>query len=551
MELKNLNNTTVATIADGATNQSTDLTFFGYKFKGYGSSLNTNMLHLLEHFRNQNSVNMKPVKGQLWYDSSSEMLKLCTDASSKNWVNISFAAAVTASSTNSSPTGFVTITGDSKAGSVLTASNTIVDNDNKGPITYQWKVDGADISTGITYTAARLDAGKRITVVAKYTDGLGRDESVISSPFLIDSPLYGDVFRAGPIGNGEFATATSSFVIDPETTPYDVSKSTSHQITQVAVGLTHIIALRNDGLLLSMGNDFNGQIATNTQTGLKYPKFQPENSMSTNWKFIAAGDEHNAAIQKDGTLWVNGDGMDGQLGLGQSINGANMYRKVGSDANWAFVACGDANTVAIKSNGSLWGTGKNSNSALGIAGVANIYTFTQIGSDTNWRSVACGSNFTLAIKTDGSLWGTGAAGGNGKSNFGNGSTTDLTTFTRIGSDNDWKSVSCGESHTLAIKTNGTLWATGDNTNGQLGLGNNTNAVTFVKVGSDTNWESVDVGNNRSVAIKTDGSLWATGNNGDGQLGLGDKINRNEFTRVGNENTWVQASCKLTTAAIKY
>lgn len=554
MEIKNLNNTTIATVADGGMDHTTDLTFFGYKTKGFGAPLNANMLQLMEHFRNPNSVNMKPVKGQLWYDSDSEMLKLCTDASTKNWVNISFAAATPASSvTNHSPTGFVTISGDSKAGAILSASNNIIDADNLGAITYNWKVDGSDVGTGITYTVKRSDAGNRVSVVARYTDSLGKSESVTSSStVLIDSPIYGDVFRTGSNGGiNEFASDTRTFIIDPEVVPYDVSKSTNHGIKQIAIGSMHIAALRNDGVILLMGSDAYGQISQNTTTGMAlntvYHAFINEASNQSGWKFIAAGAHFTLAIQTDGTLWVAGEGANGQTGRNTLAN-SYIFNKVGSDNDWIYAAGGETHSLAIKTSGALYTTGENRFGELGLSNTIQKQQFTQVGSETNWASGACGQNYSLAIKKDGSLW---AAGQNDAGQLGLGNTTDVNVFTRVGNANDWKSVSCGNKHTVAIKIDGTIWVTGRNTDGAFGNGSNTNSTSFIKVGSDTNWESADAGQGITAAVKTDGSLWMTGINNDGQLGLGDIINRTAFTQVGVEKTWVMAACSISSVAIKY
>ena len=84
---------------------------------------------------------------------------------------------------------------------------------------------------------------------------------------------------------------------------------------------------------------------------------------------------------------------------------------------------------------------------------------TQIGSVANWRST-CGWYNTLGIKSDGSLCGDNYLGGLG----------DGTTTAKIAPDTDWSRVSTQQSHTIAIKNNGTLWAWGHNYCGQLGNG---------------------------------------------------------------------------------
>ncbi len=84
---------------------------------------------------------------------------------------------------NDLPSGLVIIGGSGAAGHTLTVSNTLADLDGLGTISYQWKVDGADIlgATSSTLALAQAQVGKAITVVASYTDGFGAHESVTSA----------------------------------------------------------------------------------------------------------------------------------------------------------------------------------------------------------------------------------------------------------------------------------------------------------------------------------------------------------------------------------
>ena len=74
-----------------------------------------------------------------------------------------------------------------------------------------------------------------------------------------------------------------------------------------------------------------------------------------------------------------------------------------------------------------------------------------------WQSTANGANYTLAIKTDGTLWGWGW---NGFGQIGDGTTIDAPTPIQIGTDTDWAHISANGNHNSAIKTNGTLWSWG-------------------------------------------------------------------------------------------
>jgi alpha-tubulin suppressor-like RCC1 family protein len=81
-------------------------------------------------------------------------------------------------------------------------------------------------------------------------------------------------------------------------------------------------------------------------------------------------------------------------------------------------------------------------------------------------------------------------------------------------------VVAGGNHTLAVKTNKSLWSWGLNNYGQLGLGNKINRTTPCQVGTALDWSIVAGGAAFSVAKKTNGTLWAWGDNNYGQLGCG-------------------------------
>jgi alpha-tubulin suppressor-like RCC1 family protein len=94
---------------------------------------------------------------------------------------------------------------------------------------------------------------------------------------------------------------------------------------------------------------------------------------------------------------------------------------------------------------------------------------------------------------------------------------------QIGTDKNWASVVTSGDHTVAIKTDGTLWAWGDNYWGQLGDGTTINKSYPVKIGDK--YEAVYAKYNFTTAIKKDKILWAWGDNTYGQLGDGTLSNR--------------------------
>ena len=93
--------------------------------------------------------------------------------------------------------------------------------------------------------------------------------------------------------------------------------------------------------------------------------------------------------------------------------------------------------------------------------------------------VFCGSTCAFALKSDGTLWGTG---GNSLGQLGTGDNTNRSNFVQVLTN--VKSVGAGRFHTLVLKNDGTVWATGFNSRGQLGTGDITNRYSFVQVASN-------------------------------------------------------------------
>jgi alpha-tubulin suppressor-like RCC1 family protein/uncharacterized protein YjdB len=264
---------------------------------------------------------------------------------------------------------------------------------------------------------------------------------------------------------------------------------------------------------------------------------------------VAAGNFHSLSIKEDGGLWAWGYNLDGQLGLGDGSYGTDRYvpTRVGADTDWVSVSAGGypnfgAHTMALKVDGSLWAWGEGPFGALGLGNTTRRYVPTRVGADSDWATVAAGSTHSLAVKADGGLW---AWGHNSQGQLGLGDTTNRNVPTRIGTANDWAVVSAGNSlsgSSLAIKTDGSLWAWGYNLYGQLGLGDTSRRILPTRVGADNDWVAVAVGGNHSLALKADGGLWAWGNNNTGQLGLGFNYNAPYIpTRVGTDSDWVYVS----------
>jgi alpha-tubulin suppressor-like RCC1 family protein len=108
----------------------------------------------------------------------------------------------------------------------------------------------------------------------------------------------------------------------------------------------------------------------------------------------------------------------------------------------------------------------------------------------------------------------------------------------VGALTTWSQVAAGAQHSLAVKTDGTLWSWGFNGSGCLGLGDDANRSSPVQVGALTGWSQVAAGRDFSFSIKTNGTLWSWGFNDQGMLGLGDVVYRSSPVQVGLLTTWL-------------
>jgi alpha-tubulin suppressor-like RCC1 family protein len=269
--------------------------------------------------------------------------------------------------------------------------------------------------------------------------------------------------------------------------------------------------------LWTWGSNNNGQLGTNDTTNRSTPV--TTFAGGTNWKSIACGHLHTVAIKTDGTLWTWGQGNLGQLGTNDLTNRSTPVTTFAGGTNWKSIAGVGRHTTAIKTDGTLWTCGNNSLGQLGTNDTTNRSTpVTTFAGGNNWKSISAGYRYTAALKTDGSLW---TWGRNTDGELGiNNTTARSTPVTTFAGGTNWKSIGGVHSSIIAIKTDGTLWTWGDNFSGQLGNATRTNRSTpLTTFAGGTNWKSVSAGGFRHIAaIKTDGSLWTWGHGTAGQLG---------------------------------
>ena len=362
-------------------------------------------------------------------------------------------------------------------------------------------------------------------------------------------PLAGTLQAWGSNGGGQLgdgtttSRSTSVHVVDP-TDPTGFLTG----VTAVATGRLYTVALMGDGTVRAWGDNGAGQLGDGTTTGSSTPVQVVDPSEPTGFlaevTAVAGGGSHTVALMGDGTLRAWGSNWSGQLGDGSTTDRWTPVQVVDPADPTGFltgvtaVAAGKRHTVALLGDGTLRAWGYNYYGQLGDGTTMDSWTPVQVvdptdpsGFLTGVTAVAAGQGHTVALLGDGALraWGWNSVG-----QLGDGTTTDSWTPVQVvdptdptGSLTGVTAIATGSLHTLAVLGDGTLRAWGYNLDGVLGDGTTTSRSTSVQVvdpadptGFLTGVTAVAAGVWHTVALLGDGTLRAWGENVDGVLGDG-------------------------------
>lgn len=351
---------------------------------------------------------------------------------------------------------------------------------------WTWGQASASLGLGSTANASQQNTPQQV----------GTDTDWMASSLMIGNggcvciKQNGDLYTWGANGNGSCANGGNSRIDEP----YDINANPlnpSRTWTKTSTARNSLYAITSTNELWSAGENGRGQlgIGNNTLQTSNYSFNQVSSGVS--WAQVADGGQHVIALDTDGYIYTWGWGLNGRLGSGSTSDVYTPTKRTPT-YTYTWVDASSTTTYAIRSDGTMWATGRNSYCELGDNNVGVQSTvFKQVGTDTDWKYVRAGSNYAIAIKTDGSLWGWGRNWGN---NFGFSAITasPVTVPTQLGTGTNWGSnppsiittdgadIIYG-SGTFLINDSDELYVCGEGSNGQMGDGTATDIATLTQL----------------------------------------------------------------------
>ena len=307
---------------------------------------------------------------------------------------------------------------------------------------------------------------------------------------------------AGQIGNGN-----GNDVLSP------VLLNTITGVTAIAGGLQHTLALTWDGQVHAWGSKASGRIGDGNSSGNYVTPYHI--TTLSNIVAVAAGDTHSLALTSDGRVFGWGGNAARQLGLGHTIDQLVPVEIPGL-SNIVAIAAGDSNSFAVSNTGQLYGWGSNGSSRLSLPSTVTFQSTPVVLSLPDVVAIAPGFAFTLALTKNGSVFAWGASGSGQVGQF----SATVAEPTQIAGLHAI-AITAGDSHAGAIRSDGVLVAWGENLNGQVG---NNAAPTDVSVPTPvvgvSSVSTVVFGDDHSVAVTPSGDVYTWGKGADGRLGAG-------------------------------
>lgn len=186
-------------------------------------------------------------------------------------------------------------------------------------------------------------------------------------------------------GQNRYGQLGFGYEMKNEASPRPIKSLSGIPFSQVAAGGAHSFALTLSGAIFGWGRNKFGQLGLNDETD-RYAPVLLKSLRSQKIVHMCCGEDHTAALTKEGGVFTFGAGGYGQLGHNSSnneINPRKVFELMGSIVTQ--IACGRQHTLAfVPSSGRVYSFGLGGNGQLGTGSTCNRKSpFTVKG---NWVS---------------------------------------------------------------------------------------------------------------------------------------------------------------------
>jgi alpha-tubulin suppressor-like RCC1 family protein len=352
----------------------------------------------------------------------------------------------------------------------------------------------------------------------------------------------GSIYGCGYNGNGQLGNGTSTNT----STLTAMTNTTEKTPVSISCGVFHTIVLMDDGSIYGCGQNIYGQLGNGNTTQQKTLTAMTNTTGKTPVS-ISCGGYYTIVLMDDGSIYGCGWNYNGQLGNGSTTTTSTLTAMTNTTGKTPVsISCGGYHTIVFMDDGSIYGCGDNQYGQLGDGTTNTQTTLTAITNIPGTPvSISCGGYYIIVFMDDGSIYG---CGDNQYGQLGDGTTTKKTTLTAMTNTTGKTpvSISCGTNHTMVLMDDGSIYGCGYNTYGRLGNGTNTNTSTLTAMTNTTGKTPVSIscGNSHTIVLMDDGSIYGCGYNGNGQLGNGSTTNTSTLTSMTNTTgkTPVSISC---------
>ena len=248
--------------------------------------------------------------------------------------------------------------------------------------------------------------------------------------------------------------------------------------TAISAGPSHSVALDAAGRAWAWGANNDGDLGNGTGGGTSSIPIAVSMPAGLAFKAISAGYAHSVALDTNGNAWAWGSDTRGQLGNGPGPWSSSTPVAVTMPAGITFtaIAAGEQHNMALDAAGHAWGWGDNSVGLLGDGTSTDQMSpvAVQMPPGVTFNAIDAGGFFTVAPDPSGHAW---AWGDNYSGQLGNGTTQDTSHPVAVSMPPgvSFTAIVNGGDHTLALDGAGNGWTWGTGAYGQRGDGSSVNS----------------------------------------------------------------------------